>query len=149
MSLTINTMKSSDLSRNPAKVYSEAEKEPVLLTRRDGEDLVVMTAKEAASRTWLMELSSQLLGIATAPGGTFTDRMCSAYPWMLVLDHKERESCAVKILESTRIALSTGHPLVAYVAFHGWKDSAEYISAGLFDQEADWLEKPIIVERPA
>jgi len=149
MSLTLNTMKSSDLSRNPNKVYSEAEKEPVLLTRRDGEDLVVMTAKEAASRTWLMELAAQIMGVATSPGGTLVERMCSAFPWMLVLSQDEREKCVTKILESTRISLSTGHSLVAYVAFHGWKDSAEYIAAGMVEQEVDWLQEQIIVERPA
>jgi len=149
MSLTLNSMKSSDLSRNPAKVYSEAEKEPVLLTRRDGEDLIVMNAKEATSRTWLMELASQLLGVATVRGGTLVERMATVFPWILVFDEAERAKCVAEILESTRIALGTEQPLRAYVTFHGWKDSAEYMAEGLFEQEAYWLEKPITVERPA
>lgn len=58
---TRTTRRSSDLSKHSAEVFAEAEDHPVTVTRRDGEDLVLMTQREADSRARLLEFAAQLI----------------------------------------------------------------------------------------
>ena len=72
-----HTRRSSDLSKRSAEVFAEAEKHPVTVTRRDGESLVLMSAREAQGRRtdelgpeWFRSLARQghvgVIGVTTA-----------------------------------------------------------------------------------
>lgn len=45
---------SSDLRKHPAAVFAEAEDNPVQITRRDGEPLMLMSQREADARAVLL-----------------------------------------------------------------------------------------------
>ncbi|GAA3128967.1 hypothetical protein GCM10020255_002070 [Rhodococcus baikonurensis] len=77
---TRTTRRSSDLSKHSAEVFAEAEDHPVTVTRRDGEDLVLMTQREADSRARLLEFAAQLIGVAVDDDGPLDGRMSRAFP---------------------------------------------------------------------
>ena len=62
--LRTTTRRSSDLSKRSAEVFAEAEDHPVTVTRRDGEDLVLMSQREADSRNRMLQFAAQLIGAA-------------------------------------------------------------------------------------
>jgi hypothetical protein len=44
--------------------------------------------------------------------------------------------------------MATSTPMVALTELYAWKGTAEVVALGIQLDEADWSEKPILVERP-
>ena len=139
---------SSDLSRNPLKVFSAAESAPVLLTRRDGESLILMTESEAHSRDQYFELGQKIFEAALGDRGTLVERLTVAFPWMKTLNDDERNSCATDLTEAAQLSFASGHPKHLIIAMLSWKDTAYAISQGWSTDVLDWLDESIPVERP-
>ncbi|MFJ8896778.1 prevent-host-death protein [Leifsonia sp. NPDC102414] len=139
---------SSDLSRNAPRVFAAAEDRPVEVTRRDGEDLVLMSKSEADSREKLLQLAATLIGVATDTRGTLTDRMSSALPWMLALSPEDRVACANDLLEAARASFSTGQAHLAVAEMTSWRETATAVAAGLGNAPVEWLDTDLPVERP-
>ena len=133
-----HSRRSSDLSKRSAEVFAEAEQHPVTVTRRDGESLVLMSAREAQRRAQLLELAAQLITVATEGVGSLGERMARAFPWMLALSQADRELCSQELIDAAR----------ASAEFTAWKETATAIAAGLGDVETDWLDDNEPVERP-
>ena len=64
------TRRSSDLSKHSAEVFAEAEDHPVTVTRRDGEALVLMSQREADSRTRMLQPSKPITSPFLVPTPT-------------------------------------------------------------------------------
>lgn len=144
-----SVFKSSDLSRSSADVFAAAAEHPVEVTRRDGEPLVLMSEREDAARTSLLELAAQLIAIATGSEGTLTERMASHYPWMLALNHEDQEQCADDILRAARASFSTHQAHLAIAELNAWKETAVSVAAGLGAGAVDWFDAAgEAVERP-
>ena len=143
-----HSRRSSDLSKRSAEVFAEAEKHPVTVTRRDGESLVLMSAREAQRRAQLLELAAQLITVATEGIGSLGERMARAFPWMLALSQADRESCAQELIDAARASFATEQPHLALVEFTAWKETATAVAAGLGQEETDWLNDSEPVERP-
>ncbi|MGL5908409.1 MAG: type II toxin-antitoxin system Phd/YefM family antitoxin, partial [Phycicoccus sp.] len=58
------TFRSSELSRNSREVFEAADRGPVLITRRDGEALVLSGAGEADRSRRGLELAAAVVGAA-------------------------------------------------------------------------------------
>ena len=149
MSRTPVSLPSSDLSRNPAKVFSAAEKTRVEVTRRDGPNLVLMSEREDHARTELLQLAAELIAVAVDDRGTVVERMTDRFSWMLALEQDDRASCTQDILATARASFSTGGAHLVLEALESWRATAEAIAEGLEPTPADWLDKPEPVERPA
>lgn len=147
ISLT-HRFQSSELSRNPASVFAAAETSPVLVTRRDGEDLVLMTKREADATITLNEFAAQLLGITAHSPRELADKVSQLYPWMLALSHTDQEQCASDLLAATRAALATGQPERVVAEIVAWRETARAMSDGLVVSNDDWLETLELVEQP-
>lgn len=139
---------SSDLSRHSSQVFLAAEGEPVDVTRRDGEDLVLMTKREAAARDGLLELAATLVTVATDEQGTLADRLSNALPWMLALTPQDRATCARDVLNAARASFATGQSHLAAAEITSWRETATAVAAGLGQTPVEWLHDPEIVERP-
>jgi len=150
MTIAYTQMQSSDLSRNPNKVYSSAEREPVLLTRRDGRDLLLMSADEGSARTQLLELAAQLFSVATDEHGTRISRMCSVFPWMFSLSESGRESCTEDIFRALKGSLATSQARLVVNEVESWKETAIAMAAGMhLDVESyNAADDFVSVERP-
>lgn len=139
---------SSELSRNATRVFAAAEDQPVEVTRRDGEDLVLMSKREAAARQELLQLAATLIGVATDTRGTLAERMAAALPWMLALSPEDQVTCADDLVRAARASFSTGQAHLAIAEMNSWLETASAIAAGLGSTRVEWLDADIPVERP-
>ncbi len=145
------TRRSSDLSKHSAEVFAEAEDHPVTVTRRDGEDLVLMSQREAEGRTRLLEFAAQLIGAVVSDDGPLADRMSRAFPWMLALSTEDRATCAQDLVDAARASFSTDQPHRVLSELTSWRETATAIAAGLGQADLEWLDDDdddTVVERP-
>ncbi|MFN3865939.1 MAG: prevent-host-death protein [Demequina sp.] len=142
------SFQSSELSRHSKSVFAAVGDGSVQITRRDGEALVLMAEREAASRDMLLQVAGRLLTAATAAGGRFSDHLADAYPWMLALSTEDREECATDVLNAARAAFETGHAHLAVAELTSWRETALAIAAGLGAEPVQWLYEDEPVERP-
>ncbi|CAB4639430.1 unannotated protein [freshwater metagenome] len=148
MSKLIEQVQSSELSRNPLKVFSAAEKTPVTVTRRDGEDLVLMSKKETESVPQFHSHVAQVVSALDDERGTLVERMTRYFPWMLALELDAQEECAKDLIRTTKAALATNAPTLALAELNAWTATAETKALGIDFDDVEWLETPILVERP-
>jgi len=148
--LPTSTRRSSDLSKHSAAVFAEAEDHPVTVTRRDGEALVLMSAREAQGRARLLEFAAQLIGVTVDDHGPLADRMARTFPWMLALSPADRATCAQALLDAARASLSTSQPHLALAELTSWQETAAAIAAGFGRADLEWLDSADddVVERP-
>ncbi len=149
--LRTSTRRSSDLSKHSAEVFAEAEDHPVTVTRRDGEDLVLMSQREADSRTRMLQFAAQLIGVAVDDNGPLADRMAKAFPWMLALSVDDRATCAQDLVDAARASFSTDQPHRVLSELTSWRETATAIAAGLGQPDLEWLDgddDDAVVERP-
>ena len=146
--LPTRAFQSSELSRNATKVFAAAEERPVDVTRRDGEDLVLMSKREADSREQLMQFAAQLIAVATDERGSLADRMADRFPWMLALSAADRKTCARDLLDSARASFATGEAHLAVAEMIAWQETATAIAAGLHAAPVEWIDEDEKVERP-
>jgi dsDNA-binding SOS-regulon protein len=139
---------SSDLSRHAPRVFSAAEEHPVDVTRRDGEDLVLMSKREADARAQLLQFAAQLIAVATDEHGSLAERMANAYPWMLALTEVDQARCARDLVNAARASFATGQPHLVAVEMTSWRETATAIAGGLGGTPIDWLDEDLRVERP-
>jgi len=144
------TRRSSDLSKHSAEVFAEAEDHPVTVTRRDGEALVLMSKREADSRTRMLQFAAQLIGVAVDDTGPLAERMSRAFPWMLALSPGDREICAQDLVDAARASFSTDQPHLVLAELTSWKETATAIAAGLGRGELEWIDEDadVPVKRP-
>ncbi|GAA4382801.1 YebG family protein [Agromyces bauzanensis] len=142
------TFRSSDLSRLAPKVFAAAEDHPVEITRRDGEDLVLMSKREADARDQLLQFAAQLIAVATDDRGSLAERMSNSFPWMLALSADDRVQCAKDLVDAARASFATGQPHLAIAELTAWKETATALAAGLGRSPVEWLEDGEPAERP-
>lgn len=148
MSIALQQFQSSDLNRHSTKVFAAAENAPVLVTRRDGEDLVLMSERESNLQATLFDFAAQLIAVTLDDRGTLVERMSDRFPWMLALKAADRDECAKSIIDSARASFATKRPLLVLNELNSWKETAEAVSLGLKHSNLDLVDKPILVERP-
>jgi hypothetical protein len=127
----------------------EPEISPVLVTRRDGESLILMSENEADAQSELFEFAAQLIAVTTDDDGPLEERMANRFPWMLALKKESRKQCADDLVTAARAALATGQAHLAIAELTSWRETAVAIAAGWNNIEPEWLDEPIRVERPA
>ena len=142
------TRRSSDLSKHSAEVFAEAEDHPVTVTRRDGEALVLMSQREADSRTRMLQFAAQLISVAVEDSGPLAERMPRAFPWMLALSPEDRAICAQDLVDAAQASFSTTQPHLVLAELTSWKETATAIAAGLGRREPEWLDDDVVVKRP-
>ncbi|QTX03659.1 prevent-host-death protein [Agromyces archimandritae] len=146
--LSSRSFNSSDLSRNAPRVFEAAEDHPVAVTRRDGEDLVLMSKREADAREQLLQLAAQLIAVTTDDRGSLADRMADRFPWMLALSPADRANCARELVDAARASFATGQAHLAASELIAWQETASAVAAGLGFTPVDWLDDAERVERP-
>ncbi|WP_237223883.1 hypothetical protein [Rothia nasisuis] len=73
------TFNSFELSLNLKPVFEAAESQPVLVTRRDGENLVLMTEREADERRDMFAIAAQIIAVTPLEGGSLAEADGEAY----------------------------------------------------------------------
>jgi hypothetical protein len=145
MSLTLQNFQSSDLSKKSPEVFMAAEQAPVLVTRRDGKDFVLMTEAEAEARQKLLEFAAQLIAVTLDDRGSLADRMSNQFPWMLAFDEEGRVACAQELIDAARASFATQKASLAIMAFTSWRETALAIAEGLTigEFDPDYVSPPV------
>jgi hypothetical protein len=141
-------VQSSELSRNSAAVFAAAEEAPIEVTRRDGETLVLITKREAAAQERILEVAAQLIAASLDDGGTLVDRLARPFPWIKLLSAHDQTTCAQEIIDTARGAFVVNQPGRILTEIKAWQNTAEAVAAGWGEDEPDWLDGPVKVERP-
>ena len=149
MSIAIEQFQSSELSRNSLRVFDAAEKAPIRVTRRDGEDLVLMTEREADARRELLNLAAQLIAVTTDDRGTLAERMANIFGWMHALSPEGQVQCAHDLVNSARASFATEQAHLAIAELTAWRETAFALAAGLGQTPVDWLDTGKTVAQPA
>jgi hypothetical protein len=139
---------SSELSRNSARVFKAAEQHPVLVTRRDGENLILMSENDDRARKELFELGAQLISIATDSQGTLEERMMKLFPWMYALTGADRTTCTQDLIKAAAASFSTGQASLIVMELTSWRETATALAEGLNSDSPDWFKVPKLVSSP-
>lgn len=145
---TPTTFQSSELSRNSASVFAAAEEQPITVTRRDGETLVLMSERESSARDRLFEFAAQIIAATTDDQGSLAERMADRFPWMLALSAEDRVVAAADLVRAARASFATRQAHLALAEVYAWRETAEAIAAGLGSGDVEWLDDEDVVERP-
>lgn len=143
------TFMSSELSRNSAEVFKEADLYPVRISRRDGEPLVLMTAKANQEIERMLEIAGQLIGIALEEDDrSLGERFANKYEWMFALDPVDREACADELINAARAAFATKRAEILLREFASWEATAYAVADGLKPRNIEWEIDSKLVQRP-
>ena len=143
------TARFSDLSRDSKAVAAAADRGPVTITRRDGEDLVLERASVVEHRRAGLQLAAQIVAAAVSEWpGSFTERLKAPFPWIRFLPEAYREDFAAELLEVARACAAVSVFDELATTIHAWQSTAEAYAAGLVGVEPEWLDEPTAVERP-
>ncbi|MEV8267372.1 prevent-host-death protein [Microbacterium sp. NPDC076911] len=134
------TRRSSDLSKHSAGVFAEAERGQVIITRRDGESMVLMSEREADARAQLLKFAADLITVTLDDEGSLASRMGRKFEWMLALSQTDREQCAQDLVDAARASFSTGQPHLAIAELTSWRETATAIAAGLVDAPVECFD---------
>lgn len=148
MTMVIQSMQSSELSRNPKAMLSAAEERPILVTRRDGENLILMSQRESDARNKLFDVAADFFSALSEQEGSIAERLSKRFHWMLALSQENQTECADDLMEGIRVALATRNMAPLAIKLDAWRDSAMAIAAGYADRQIEWLDNPVKVSRP-
>lgn len=148
MSELLNQVQSSELSRNAAEVFEQAQKSPLVITRRDGQNLVLKSLQEELTQIEARVFASSMLSAALETSGSIHERVTNHFPWILALSEQDQADCVRELLQAARIALATGQGVQAVQLLISWRETALAMAAGLTAESSERLATPIKVERP-
>ena len=140
--LQVQTFQSSELSRQPKAVFAAAEDGPVLITRRDGEDLILTSETQARHDQLGLELAAQLVAASLDPSGKpFTTRLGEPFPWLMFLSDEEREEFADEVVSVARACAAVRHFDRLLQTLEAWHRTAQAYAAGYTaDTAVEWLD---------
>ena len=142
----------SELLRSPNHVAEAAEHGTVTITRRDGQDLLLTSARAARNSSDGLRFAASIVAAAVVESPTtFIQGLHMDFPWMTFLSETEQQQLADELVNVARGCASLGRfePLAATVK--GWKATAQAYAGGIPRDGSDleWLSESETVPRPA
>lgn len=139
-----------DSDEFPVAVATAAEKGPVTIKRRDGEDLLLLKKSEVEQERAGVDLIAQVVAAAVSGriSEEFIRQLVITFPWANALPSSEQREFAEEVLGAAQVAASLGSfgKLATIVA--AWKSTAWAYTNGYPRTELDFLPNPVPVARP-
>lgn len=150
MAAITRTIQSSELSRHSREVFEAADQGPVLITRRDGEALVLTKASQANYERKGLQLAASLVAASLAPDDVpFVERLRGPFPWLALLSSSDQDAFAQEVVSIARACASISQFDRLLLTLHSWKATAEEVAPGYTpDDELEWLEPVEAVADP-
>lgn len=142
MATTPRSVRSSELSRNSREVFKAADEGPVLITRRDGDPLVLTRASQAERDREGLELAAALVAASLAPEDRpFVERLHQPFPWLAFLSSTDQEAFASEAVQVARACAAVAHFDRLLLTIRAWKATAEEVAIGYTPHdELEWLD---------
>ncbi len=144
------TVQSSELSRNSASVFKAVDQGPVIITRRDGETLILTKESDLANQREGLDLAAHLVAASLAPNDVpFVDRLRGPFPWVEFFSPSDREAFAQEIVDVARACATMSRFDRLLVTVGAWHSTAQAIADGYTpDEDLEWLDVPEPVADP-
>lgn len=144
------TVKSSELSRNPAAVFSAVDQGPVIITRRDGESLILAKESDIMQQRAGLELAASLVAASLAPDDvSFVERLRGPFPWVEFLNQSDREAFAHETVDVARACAAVSRFDRLLLTVKAWHSTAQAIAGGYTnDEDLELLDVPEPVADP-
>jgi hypothetical protein len=106
--------------------------EPVLISRRDGEDLVLMSYKTFQQENQFLELVGRFMNaLDESDEVSIGKRLAKDMPWLRILNSEQLGYFVAEMIEQITVATSTGVYRDALIMFDNWQAKARAIQMGL------------------
>lgn len=150
MATVVRTVQSSELSRHSRDVFEAADEGPVLITRRDGESLVLTKASQADADRSGLELAAHVVAVSLSTNDRpFVERLRDPFPWVALLSAEDQDSFASEVVDVARACATLSRFERLLISVSAWKDTAEKLASSLAaDADLQWFDDDIIVLDP-
>ena len=100
---------------------------PLRVTRRDAEDLVLMTAARADQEHEVVSAAAAVLRALVASGetGVFRAAVVAAFAWAQLLSDEEVDQFAAELADSPSVGASLDNPAPSALTIEAWRHTAE------------------------
>lgn len=134
----------SEFLQHPNDVIPELARGPVVLRRRDADDLVVMTLEQSEALETALRAVASTVGEKTAAAE-------AALPWLAFLSARDQQVCLREIASAASAAVSTGRFDLLRDTIYAWQSTglAAWDYRNRRGDPAYNEEAPVEVERPA
>ena len=134
----------SKFLQHPNDIMSDLARGPVLLRRRDQDNLVVMTGEQNEALTKALQTFTSVAVHGSSAAAT-------SLPWLYFLPAKDQRECLAELASAVTAALSTGRLDLLRDTLYAWEATGvaawDYRNRG--GQPGYDEETPVDVERPA
>lgn len=141
--MAVNAWTLSEFLQHSGRLLAELDEGEIILRRRNGEDLVLMTASQrevlrTLSRTFLAVVSSDAVGSA------------EVLPWLRLLSSNDRRACLEELRDIAAVVLETGHLGRLVESLAAWEATAlaTWDDARNRERQVYGEEVPGLLERP-
>jgi hypothetical protein len=133
----------SEFLQHSGRVLPELAAGEVVLHRRDGEDLVLMTRRQREA------LNTMLRTFVAAASDDLTAASATLW-WLRLLDPEDQQACLRELRQTTIVALATGQIEQLADALHGWEATALAVWDERRSRERGGYDEwdPVVVPRP-
>lgn len=100
---------------------------PLRVTRRDAEDLVLMTAARADQEHEVVSAAAAVLRAlaATTEAGVFRSAVVSAFAWARLLSDAEIDQFALELADALNVGAALDNPAPSAQTIEAWRHTAE------------------------
>lgn len=98
---------------------------PLRVTRRDAEDLVLMTAARADQEHEVVSAAAAVLRALTAKPGVFRSALVSAFAWARLLSDAEIDQFALELADALNVGAALDNPAPSAQTIEAWRHTAE------------------------
>jgi hypothetical protein len=146
MTNTYIEFSASDLNRNPAKVFKVAKNHRVLLKRRVGPDMILVSKKELQAQAKAYETAALLLSALQGPENSRLENIRLRFPWIALFEQDKERECAAQMLAGMKdfFTSATALPFVSLV--HQWRELAREIAENNSSLRRNGVETVILDE---
>lgn len=118
----------SDINRNPSKVFKLALQKPVTLMRRNGPDMILVSKREIDARAQALEAVASIMSAASISQNSPYDNFPVLFPWMLLLESSTQIDCAEDITKAMEKFVESSMALPFVKVIEDWKERARLIA---------------------
>jgi len=141
--LAVSERTLSEFLQHSGRVLPELAAGEVVLRRRDGEDLVLMTRRHREALTTMLRtfVAAAADDVAAASGTLW---------WLSLLDPEDQRTCLRDLRQTTTVALATGQLEQLADALYGWEATALAVWDERRNRERPGYDEwaPVAVPRP-
>lgn len=145
----MSTATFTDLLRKPKEVLANIDEGQVRITRRDGDDLVILRGHDLDTLEKGVALSSQLIRAIGRNNNNVAAALTELFAWTAEFSPAELAAYGNEVEQLVYAASELGTFERLLRAQRSWRETALAYAAGLRPVEAiELLDEPVRVERP-